>query len=139
MPLHRALLLQGTAPAQSRARGRGYLWAGIGLCLLGLAINFVQFFALKKFFVPWYMPVMATLAVFSFLNTWNDFLWPLITIYSPQNMTIQLGLATFQGAHQTNTNLLMAANVMSMLPVLLLFFVAQRYFVRGIATTGLKG
>src|SRR5437762_2561428 len=52
-----------TASAQSRARGRGYLWAGIGLCLLGLAINFVQFFALKKFFVPWYMPAMATLAI----------------------------------------------------------------------------
>jgi multiple sugar transport system permease protein len=54
-------------------------------------------------------------------------------------MTLQLGLATFQGAHTTNTNLLMAANVMSMVPVLLLFFFAQRYFVRGIATTGLKG
>ena len=71
--------------------------------------------------------------------TWNDFLWPLITIYSPNNMTIQLGLATFQGAHQTNTNLLMAANVMSMIPVLLLFFFAQRYFIRGIATTGAQG
>src|SRR5438876_12419781 len=52
-----------TASAQSRARGRGYLWAGIGLCLLGLAMNFVQFFVLKKFFVPWYGPAMATLGV----------------------------------------------------------------------------
>jgi multiple sugar transport system permease protein len=54
-------------------------------------------------------------------------------------MTLQLGLTTFQGAHKTNTNLLMAANVMSLLPVLILFFLAQRYFIRGIATTGLKG
>ena len=54
-------------------------------------------------------------------------------------MTLQLGLTTFQGAHQTNTHLLMAANVMSVLPILLLFFVAQRYFIRGIATSGLKG
>jgi multiple sugar transport system permease protein len=94
---------------------------------------------LFKIVLPLSGPALATLAVITFMWTWNDFLWPLITIYSPQNMTLQLGLATFQGAHQTNTNLLMAANVMSMLPVLLLFFVAQRYFVRGIATTGLKG
>src|SRR5205085_4222781 len=94
---------------------------------------------LFKIVLPLSGPALATLAVIQFLWTWNDFLWPLVTIYNPNNMTLQLGLATFQGAHQTNTNLLMAANVMSMLPVLLLFFVAQRYFVRGIATTGLKG
>lgn len=94
---------------------------------------------LFKIVLPLSGPVLATLAVITFMWTWNDFLWPLITIYSPQNMTLQLGLMTFQGAHQTTTNLLMAANVMSMLPVLLLFFIAQRYFIRGIATTGLKG
>jgi multiple sugar transport system permease protein len=94
---------------------------------------------LFKIVLPLSGPALATLAVITFMWTWNDFLWPLITIYSPNNMTIQLGLATFQGAHQTNTNLLMAANVMSMIPVLLLFFFAQRYFIRGIATTGLKG
>jgi multiple sugar transport system permease protein len=94
---------------------------------------------LFKIVLPLSGPALATLAVITFLWTWNDFLWPLITIYNPDNMTLQLGLATFQGAHQTNTNLLMAANVMSMVPVLLLFFVAQRYFIRGIATTGLKG
>jgi multiple sugar transport system permease protein len=94
---------------------------------------------LFKIVLPLSGPALATLAVITFMWTWNDFLWPLITIYSPEHMTLQLGLATFQGAHQTNTNLLMAANVMSLLPVLLLFFVAQRYFVRGIATTGLKG
>jgi len=94
---------------------------------------------LFKIVLPLSGPALATLAVIMFLWTWNDFLWPLITIYSESHMTLQLGLATFQGAHQTNTNLLMAANVMSMIPVLLLFFFAQRYFVRGIATTGLKG
>ncbi len=94
---------------------------------------------LFKIVLPLSGPALATLAVIMFLWTWNDFLWPLITIYHAQNMTLQLGLATFQGAHQTQTNLLMAANVMSLLPVLLLFFVAQRYFIRGIATSGLKG
>ena len=94
---------------------------------------------LFKIVLPLSGPALATLAVITFMWTWNDFLWPLITIYHEENMTLQLGLATFQGAHQTNTNLLMAANVMSMLPVLVLFFLAQRYFIRGIATTGLKG
>lgn len=94
---------------------------------------------LFKIVLPLSAPALATLAVITFLFTWNDFLWPLITIFDPDNMTLQLGLTTFQGSHQTNTNLLMAANVMTVLPVLLLFFVAQRYFIRGIATTGLKG
>ena len=94
---------------------------------------------LFKIVLPLSGPALATLAVITFMWTWNDFLWPLITIYSPNNMTLQLGLTTFQGAHQSATNLLMAANVMSMMPVLLLFFFAQRYFVRGIATSGLKG
>jgi multiple sugar transport system permease protein len=94
---------------------------------------------LFKIVLPLSGPVLATVAVITFLWTWNDFLWPLITIYNPDNMTLQLGLTTFQGAHQTNTHLLMAANVMSVLPVLLLFFVAQRFFIRGIATSGLKG
>jgi multiple sugar transport system permease protein len=94
---------------------------------------------LFKIVLPLSGPALATLAVITFMWTWNDFLWPLITIYSPNNMTLQLGLTTFTGAHQSSTNLLMAANVMSMIPVLLLFFFAQRYFIRGIATTGLKG
>jgi multiple sugar transport system permease protein len=94
---------------------------------------------LFKIVLPLSGPALATLAVIMFLWTWNDFLWPLVTIYNPNHMTLQLGLTTFQGAHQSNTNLLMAANVMSMVPVLVLFFVAQRYFIRGIATTGLKG
>jgi multiple sugar transport system permease protein len=94
---------------------------------------------LFKIVLPLSGPVLATVAVVTFLWTWNDFLWPLVTLYSPNNMTLQLGLTTFQGAHQANTHLLMAASVMSMLPVLILFFVAQRFFIRGIATSGLKG
>jgi multiple sugar transport system permease protein len=94
---------------------------------------------LFKIVLPLSGPVLATVAVITFLWTWNDFLWPLVTIYSPNNMTLQLGLTTFQGAHQTNTHLLMAANVMSVVPVLLLFVIAQRFFIRGIATSGLKG
>ena len=86
------------------------------------------------------LPALATLAVIQFMWTWNEFLWPLVTILTNQGaFTLQLGLATFQGAHQTQWHLLAAANMMSMLPMLVLFLVAQRYFVRGIATQGLKG
>jgi multiple sugar transport system permease protein len=94
---------------------------------------------LVKIVLPLSGPALATLAVITFLWTWNEFLWPLIVLYNPDNYTIQLGLATFQGAHASTTNLLMAVNVLSMIPILVLFFVAQRYFVRGIATSGLKG
>lgn len=94
---------------------------------------------LFKVMLPLSMPALATLAVIIFMWTWNDFMWPLITIFSEKNMTIQLGLTQFVGAHQVDTTLLMAGNVMAMIPVLALFFFAQRYFVRGIATSGLKG
>jgi multiple sugar transport system permease protein len=89
--------------------------------------------------LPLSLPALATLAVIQFLWTWNDFLWPLVTIYTPSAYTLQLGLQSFQGSHVNDTNLLMAGNVMSMLPMLILFLAAQRYFVRGIATQGLKG
>ena len=95
---------------------------------------------LFKIVLPLSGPALATLAVILFMWTWNDFLWPLIAIINNQHaVTLQLGLTQFQGAHTTQWNLLMAGNVMSMIPMLALFFAAQRYFVRGIATTGLKG
>ena len=81
---------------------------------------------------------LATLAVLTFLNVWNDFLWPLITIQTPSHMTLQLGLASFQGAHATNWPVVMAASLMSQAPVLIAFLLAQRFFVRSIATSGIK-
>ncbi len=94
---------------------------------------------LFRIVLPLSLPALATLAVIQFLWTWNDFLWPLVTIFNENVFTIQLGLQSFQGSHVNDTNLLMAGNVMSMLPMLILFIAAQRYFVRGIATQGLKG
>jgi multiple sugar transport system permease protein len=94
---------------------------------------------LFKIVLPLSLPALATLAVIQFMWTWNDFLWPLIAVFSQRNFTLQLGLTVFQGSHDVFWPLIMAGNVMSMIPMLVLFFVAQRYFVRGIATTGLKG
>jgi multiple sugar transport system permease protein len=84
-------------------------------------------------------PALATLAVITFLYSWNDFLWPLIVIQSDSHMTLQLGLSTFQGAHATNWTLLMAGNVMAVLPMLIAFLLAQRQFVNSIAAVGVKG
>jgi multiple sugar transport system permease protein len=91
-----------------------------------------------KILLPLMGPPLATLAILTFLSTWNDFLWPLVAIQSPENMTMQLGLSTFQGAHLTDWPLLMAATLMSQLPVIVLFLMGQRFFVRSIASSGIK-
>ncbi len=94
---------------------------------------------LIRIVLPLATPALATLAALTFLDSWNNFLWPLIAVTSTNQMTLPLGLATFQGAHQTEWTLLMAANVMSLAPMLAIFFLAQRYFIRSVAATGLAG
>ncbi len=88
--------------------------------------------------LPLMGPPLITLTVLTFLNVWNDFLWPLIVTSSPANMTVQVGLASFQSAHFTNWPILMAGTLMSQIPVLLLFIAGQRFFVSSIASTGFK-
>jgi multiple sugar transport system permease protein len=70
--------------------------------------------------------------------SWNDFLWPLIIIDSQAHDTLQLGLSQLQGAHFTQWNLLMAGTVMSQIPMLAAFLIAQRWFIRSVAFTGIK-
>lgn len=94
---------------------------------------------LFRIVLPLSGPALATLAVITFLYSWNDFLWPLIAIQSEPHMTLQLGLSTFQGAHATNWTLLMAGNMMATLPMLVAFVLAQRQFVNSIASAGVKG
>jgi multiple sugar transport system permease protein len=97
-----------------------------------------RFRILLKILLPLMGPPLSTVAVLTFLAVWNDFLWPLVALSTPETMTIQLGLATFQSAHFTNWPVLMAGTVMSQLPVLFLFMVGQRFFVRSIASSGIK-
>ena len=94
---------------------------------------------LVRVVLPLSLPALATLAIVTFLWTWNDFLWPLIVITSPNATTVQLGLAQFQGAHATTWTLLMAGNVMALAPMLIVFVLCQRYFVQSLAATGVKG
>lgn len=93
---------------------------------------------LARILLPLMGPPLSTLAVLTFLSVWNDFLWPLVVTSSPETMTVQIGLSTFQSAHFTNWPVLMAGTSMSQLPVLVLFLLGQRYFVRSIATTGIR-
>jgi multiple sugar transport system permease protein len=93
---------------------------------------------LVKIVLPLSMPALATLAIIQFVWSWNDFLWPLIIINTTTHAPIQLGLTTLQGAHNTQWNLLMAGTVMSLIPMLALFLLAQRWFIRSVAFTGIK-
>jgi multiple sugar transport system permease protein len=88
--------------------------------------------------LPLMGPPLTTLAVMTFLWTWNDFLWPLVVTSSPDVMTVQIGLASFQGSHFTDWPVLMAGTLISQLPLLVLFLLGQRYFVASIATSGIK-
>jgi multiple sugar transport system permease protein len=95
----------------------------------------------RDIILPLSRPVVATLAIFTFLSAWNDFLWPLLMISSTDNKTLPLGLAMFnsRAAIRTPWNLIMAASTFSVIPVLIIFILGQRYYVRGIALSGLKG
>lgn len=89
--------------------------------------------------LPLSKPVLATVAVFSFIHHWNDFFQPLVYLQSPQNWTMAIGLLSFRGLYSTSWNLMMAASTAMILPLLVLFFFAQRYFVGGIQMSGLAG
>ena len=82
---------------------------------------------------------LATLAVLSFLTNWNDFLWPVYVLLSPESLTLQPGLAILQGAYNTNYTVIMAGGVVASIPVLILFAFAQRYIIEGVSRSGLKG
>ncbi|WP_034263690.1 carbohydrate ABC transporter permease [Actinospica robiniae] len=101
-----------------------------GLSTLGVLVRIV---------LPLARPALATLAVFTLLNSWNDLLWPLISIDDPNKFTIQLGLINFQGAHHVDWQELMACNVVATAPLILAFLFAQRQFVATMSMSGLKG
>lgn len=89
--------------------------------------------------LPLSKPALATLGVFTFHSTWDSFMWPLITINSHELRTLPIGLAFLQSAYLTNWPLLMAGAILSIIPMLVIFLISQRYFVEGIALTGIKG
>jgi len=97
---------------------------------------------LQTFFrvmMPLIKPALATVAIFTFINHWHELLGPLIFLQSPSKFTIAIGLRVFQTVHSTKWGLLMAASTTALLPVIIVFFFAQRQFIQGITLTGLKG
>lgn len=98
-----------------------------------------EYGAYARIVVPLAKPAMATLAIFTFVTVWNDFMGPMIYFNSEHNKTIPLGIRMFVGQYSTEYQLIMAASVVSLVPVIILYVFCQQYFVQGIATSGLRG
>ena len=92
-----------------------------------------------RIILPLSKPAMATLSIFSFVTVWNDFMGPMIYFNSDKNKTIQLGIQMFVGLYSTEYGLIMATSILSLIPVIVLFLSFQKFFVEGVATSGLKG
>lgn len=92
-----------------------------------------------RILLPNSKPILATLAVMTFQGVWNDFLWPLVMLTSPEKRTLAVGLSYLVGQYTTRWDLQMAGSVLTVLPILILFFMLQKYFVQSIKMTGLKG
>jgi multiple sugar transport system permease protein len=84
-------------------------------------------------------PALVTLGVLAFLGNWNDFIWPVFVLFSPERLTLPAGLATLQAAYNIDYPVVMAGATVAALPVLILFIFVQRYVIEGVATSGLKG
>jgi len=88
---------------------------------------------------PLSKPALITLAIFALLGSWRDFLWPLVIVNIDAMKTLPVGLASFQGMYSTDWSLLMAASLMVMAPLVIVFFFCQRFFVEGVKLQGIKG
>lgn len=97
-----------------------------------------EFTIFWKIVLPLSKPALATLAIFAFMGSWKDFLWPLLVTNRTDMRTVEVGIANFSSLYQTDFPHQMAAAVVVMLPVIIVFYFAQKYFVRGITFTGMK-
>jgi multiple sugar transport system permease protein len=103
-------------------------------------IDGCSYFAIyHRIMLPLVKPALAAITIMTFMGSWNNFMGPLIYISSPLKMPLAYALQLFQTAHGGEPGLLMAASTMMMLPVLIVFFLTQRYFIQGVTLTGLKG
>ncbi|MDO4295130.1 MAG: carbohydrate ABC transporter permease [bacterium] len=93
----------------------------------------------SRIMLPLSKPAIATLCITSFVNEWNDFMGPLIYLSTDSKKTLQLGLRLFNGQFSADYQLIMAASIVSLIPVFIMFVSLQKYFVEGIATSGMKG
>lgn len=94
---------------------------------------------LWRVIIPLSSPALIVIGIFTFIDVWNDFLGPIIYLSDEKHFTLALGLATFRGLNNTNWPYLMAASSTILAPIVLIFFIGQRYFIEGITLTGIKG
>jgi multiple sugar transport system permease protein len=92
-----------------------------------------------RIILPNAKPALATLTVLSFLSNWNDFIWPLFVLFSPERLTLPAGLTLLQGAYTTDYPVIMAGATVAAVPVLILYVFVQRYVIEGVARSGIKG
>lgn len=92
-----------------------------------------------RIILPNAKPALATLTVLSFLANWNDFIWPVYVLFSPERLTLPAGLKLLQGAYTTDYPVIMAGAALASLPVLVLYVFVQRYVIEGVARSGIKG
>ncbi|MGH3488369.1 MAG: carbohydrate ABC transporter permease [Actinopolymorphaceae bacterium] len=98
-----------------------------------------QWIIFTRIILPLSKPALVTLTVLAFLSNWNDFIWPIFVLFSPERLTLAPGLATLQGAEATNYPVVMAGATIASIPVLILYIVLQRYIIEGVANSGIKG
>ena len=99
--------------------------------------TYIQIYS--RILLPLSKPALMTVAVFTFMNTWNDFMGPLLYLKSRSRFTVSLGLQVIISEYTTDWHLMMAASTVAVVPMIVIFFFAQRYFIEGISFTGLKG
>lgn len=97
-----------------------------------------EFTIFRKIILPLSTPVLATLAIFSFIGAWNDFFWPLIIMLKEENYTLPVALANLNGQYNTDWGLLMSGSVLVVIPVIFAFLLAQKHYIKGIAAGSVK-
>ena len=97
------------------------------------------FTVFRKVALPLCAPTLATLSITTFMESWNDYLWPLLMLTDRSKMTLPIALSTLNGAYATEYNVLMAGSLISMVPIILIYIFAQKYFENGMMAGGIKG
>jgi len=98
-----------------------------------------EFRIFRSIVVPGIMPILATLSIWTFLATWNDFMWPLIVLSDASHYTLPVALANLSGEHVQDTELMMAGSVLTVIPVMVVFLFLQRYYIQGVMAGSVKG
>lgn len=97
-----------------------------------------DFYIYRKIILPLATPILATLAIFTFLGTWNDFLWPLIVLTDDSMYTLPVTLANLMLEHTKDPELMMAGSVLTILPVIIVFLALQKYYMKGLMMGSVK-